>query len=263
MLLPILTPAALSFEAAPWKGQGWQVVEAQHRVSTLKLVDDFAEQRLLDEILDEDKPRIPEECDLLDVDLSAPFRCALAGGYESRFRQSGGVDGVFYASESIETAVAEMVFLRLQFFAESPETPWPDDAADYTALQVGLEHDRAIDLTKGSFAAEESLWRHPTDHAACHLLGNNAREAGIGLIQYPSEVDPAGGTNLALLSCTGFASPEPLLRESWRIRLGRLGAQAICDLPQLRLGISFPRSDYAGFARLAGMVWDRPTTTGH
>ena len=34
------TPAALSSEARPLSGTCWQLVEAQHRVSTLKLVDD-------------------------------------------------------------------------------------------------------------------------------------------------------------------------------------------------------------------------------
>ena len=39
MSLPIWTPAALRSEAAARAGRGWRLVEAQHRVSTMKLVD--------------------------------------------------------------------------------------------------------------------------------------------------------------------------------------------------------------------------------
>ncbi len=38
------TPAALSSEARPLSGTCWRLVEAQHRVSTLKLVDTVEEQ---------------------------------------------------------------------------------------------------------------------------------------------------------------------------------------------------------------------------
>ena len=40
---------------------------------------------------------------------------------------------VFYASETPKTEVAEMAFYRLLFFVESSDTPWPRNAAQYTA----------------------------------------------------------------------------------------------------------------------------------
>ena len=45
-------------------------------------------------------------------------------------------EGVFYASETPQTAVAEMAFYRLLFFAESPDTPWPANPAEYTAFST-------------------------------------------------------------------------------------------------------------------------------
>ena len=62
MSLPIWTPAALSSEARPFAGPVWRFVEAQHRVSTLKLVDTLDEQALLEELLEENKPVLPREC---------------------------------------------------------------------------------------------------------------------------------------------------------------------------------------------------------
>ena len=39
MSLPTWTPAALSSELHPFGAACWRLVEAQHRISTLKLVD--------------------------------------------------------------------------------------------------------------------------------------------------------------------------------------------------------------------------------
>ncbi len=123
------TPAALSSEARARAGTCWRLVEAQHRVSTLKLVDSVAEQELLENIIESSKPPLPPECRDLHYLLSTPFRYGAAYPTGSRFRRAGMTEGVFYASEAPHTAVAEMSFYRLLFFAESPDTPWPANPA--------------------------------------------------------------------------------------------------------------------------------------
>src|SRR5882757_8489431 len=125
MSLPIWTPAALSSEALPVSGRYWRLVEAQHHVSTLKLVDSLEEQALLEQLLEESKPALPPECAGLDYLLATPFRYGAVYPHGSRFRRAGRTLGVFYASERVETALAEMAFYRLLFFADSPETPLP------------------------------------------------------------------------------------------------------------------------------------------
>ncbi|TIW70696.1 MAG: RES domain-containing protein, partial [Mesorhizobium sp.] len=62
MSLPTWTPGALSFEAVRLEGKYWRMVEAQHRVSTLKLVDTLDEQSLLEDLVEDTKPHIPLEC---------------------------------------------------------------------------------------------------------------------------------------------------------------------------------------------------------
>lgn len=47
MSLPIWTPTALT-SARPYSGTPWRLVGAQHRVSTLHVVDTLAEQQLLE-----------------------------------------------------------------------------------------------------------------------------------------------------------------------------------------------------------------------
>ena len=255
MSRPIWTHDALRSEALPYAGPAWRFVEAQHRVSTLKLVDSLAEQGALEEILEAAKPPLPEECRALDYLLSTPFRYRpYPSG--SRFRRAGLTPGVWYGAEAPETAAAEMVFYRFLFYAESPETPFPDDAAEYTAFSAEVAAKVALDLTTGTLAAEHAAWTHFTDYAPCQALAEDARAIGAGIIRYGSVRDPAGGANLAVLTCRAFAVPQPVERQTWRIRIGPTGAQALREHPSL--GLEFPTHAFAPDPRLEGMAWNRP-----
>ena len=150
---------------------------------------------------------------------------------------------------TVETALAEMAFYRLLFFAESPATPLPANAADYTAFSAAVETDGALDLTRPPLDRDASLWTHPTDYAACQSLADGARAAGLAAILYRSVRDPAGGTNMALLTAKAFAVPRPAERQTWRIRLSPLGVQALCDHPPRRIG--FSREDFRADPRIA------------
>ena len=224
MSLPIWTPAALRSEARQRAGTGWRLVEAQHRVSTMKLVDTLAEQALLEDEIERTKPPAPPECAGLHYLLATPFRYGRYPG-SSRFRREGWSPGVFYASEAVATAVAETVFYRLLFFAESPATPLPRNPLEFTGFEAAYAVELGLDLADA------------------------AREAGVTLIRYRSVRDPAGGANLALLSCTAFAAPAPLARATWRIALSAAGAIALGDAPGERLGFSW--ADFAADPRVA------------
>lgn len=255
MSSPTWTPDALRSEARPFRGTAWRLVEAQHRVSTLKLVDSLAEQAALEDILEETKPPVPEACRHLDYLLSTPFRYRpYPSG--SRFRRAGLTPGVWYGAERPETAAAEMVFYRFLFYAESPATPFPDDAAEYTAFSAELATPVAFDLTAGALARDGARWTRLTDYEPCQQLAEAAREIGGEVIRYASIRDPDGGANLAVLTCRAFASPAPVERQTWRIRIGSTGAQAVREHP--RLGLEFTAHAFAPDPRLADMVWNRP-----
>lgn len=249
MSLPIWTPDALSSELRSWTGPCWRLVEAQHYVSTLKLVDNLAEQALLEDILEASKPSIPLECRHLDYLLATPFRYGAIYPHGSRFRRAGRTAGVFYGAEHAETAVAEMVFYRMLFFAESPATPKPDNAAEYTAFRVTLNTSAALDLTKPALNAEATQWMHSTDYTACQALADTARDIETELIRFQSVRDPKAGANLAVMSCRAFAKPAPEERQTWRIRLNETGAQAICAFPAT--GLEFARADFSADPRMA------------
>lgn len=251
----IWTPAALSSSARPLSGRCWRVVEAQHHVSTLKLVDSLDEQLLLEALIEGTKPMVPPECRHLHYLLFTPFRYGAVYPKGSRFRRAGLTEGVFYGAEAIETAIAEITFHRLLFFAESPRTPWPQNPAEYTAFAADYRTRKAIDLTRGRFKAHGAAWSDPEDYSPCQALAETARIAAIEIIRYPSVRDPNRRMNLALLTCGVFRNAQPASLQTWRIRLSAAGAQAICESP--KSGLAFDRAAFAADPRIAGLKWDR------
>jgi hypothetical protein len=249
------TPAALSSEARPLSGTCWRLVEAQHRVSTLKLVDTVEEQSVLEDLIQNTKPVLPADCAHLHYLLSTPFRYGAVYPVGSRFRRAGLTEGVFYAAEEPHTAVAEVVFYRLLFYAESPGTPWPQNAAEYTAFSAAYATKKGIDLTAGKLQKDKTLWTYLTDYEPCWRLADSSRLANVDVIRYQSVRDPRHGFNLALLTGRAFTKSKPVREQTWRIRLSEAGAQALCESP--RSGITFGRDAFAADPRIAKLRWRR------
>jgi len=248
------TPDALWSERQNYRGTCWRLVEAQHRVSTLKLVDNLDEQALLEDIIEETKPNIPPECQHLDYLFATPFRYGAPYPYGSRFRRAGHTPGVYYASETAPTALAEMVFYRFLFYAESPQTPWPDNAAEYTAIAARIQTSSGLDLTEPPLSDDAAAWAHKTDYSACQALADTARNTKLQALRYRSVRDPKGGANLAVLDCKAFEVAQPVDRRNWRIRIGAYGAQALQEHP--RLNIEFGRQAFDD-PRISALNWDR------
>src|ERR1700752_1091221 len=149
----ISTRDELSSNRKTATGRCWRVVEAQNQISTTKLTDTSAESHPLELLTEKPKPPLPPECRHLNFLLATPFRYGAAYPKGSRFRRAGFTPGVFYASERVETAIAELCFFRLLFFSESPDTQWPANAGEYTAFAAKYATERSIDLTLPPFDA--------------------------------------------------------------------------------------------------------------
>ncbi len=254
MLLPIWTPDALSSEAKPRSGTAWRVVEAQNRVSTMKLGVTLEEQVILERLIETTKPPLPAECQGLDFLLSTPFRYDPVPPSGSRFRRAGRTPGVFYSAEAVSTAVAEVAFYHLLFYAESPNTPWPANPPEYTAFSILYGTECALDLTAPPFDEFSPIWTHPTSYAACQDFADVARKAGAEVIRYTSVRDPARGNNIALLTAKAFAETAPQSYQTWRMSFGAPGVIALAEFPRQTLEF-----DPATFQdpRLADMRWVR------
>ncbi|MGH8173103.1 MAG: hypothetical protein ACREPX_08140 [Rhodanobacteraceae bacterium] len=68
-----ITPDSLHKAVRRISATPWRVVEAQHRASTMRLVDTLEEQRALEDLLEASKPPLPAEAESLHYLLATPF----------------------------------------------------------------------------------------------------------------------------------------------------------------------------------------------
>ena len=211
------TPRAVASSAAAFAGDVWRAVEAQHVVSTRALVDTLDEQHVLERILDEGKPAIPEGAGRLHYLLFTPFRYAPPPG-GSRFR--GPTDaGVFYAADERRTACAELGYWRWRHLLDVPALQ-SMPTRPQTVFRARLAA-RAVDLREAPFQRDRAIWTQPNDYGGCQRFGVTAREAGVGAIRYESVRDPQHGGCCAVLTPRAFARPSPLEQQTWMLSVSR------------------------------------------
>jgi hypothetical protein len=190
----------------------WRVVEAQHRIATRKLVGSDAEQAVLEALLEAHKPPIREGGDLHYL-LFTPFRYPpLRRG--SRFG-SRWEPGIWYGSESIGSALAEVAYYRL-LFLEGSNADLGLLQTDLTAFRVPIDTDAGVDLAGPGFDSCHATIASPTSYAETQPLGATMREVGVRAFRYPSARDPAGGANIGLFTPGPFVRGRPDLVETWR-----------------------------------------------
>ncbi|MBM4188418.1 MAG: RES domain-containing protein [Gemmatimonadetes bacterium] len=212
------------FDPKPFEGSAWRAVEAQHVAATMMLVDSLEEQRVLEHLLDQAKPRLPEGVRHLHYLLATPFRYPPPPG-GSRFR--GPRDpGVFYCATAVRTACAELGFWRWKFLEASGLVSIPP--APHTLFRVRLQG-AAIDLRVAPFSSRGRRWTHPTDYAPCQALAREARASRVELIRYQSVRDPEQGAAIAVLAPSAFAEPAPVTAETWYLGVNRTAVWWVRD----------------------------------
>jgi hypothetical protein len=211
------TPAAVASEASRWQGRLWRAVEAQHRVSTLRLVDTLREQAQLEQLLETSKPALPANAAALHYLLITPFRYPSHHPGGSRFRSATDT-GVFYGADERRTACAELGYWRWRFLQDSPAL-LRLEALPHTLFQAEVAA-TTVDLTRAPFARDAEWWTAPQDYAACQQLGAAARSANIDVIRYQSVRDPEHGLCTAVLTPAVFTA-APLVEQTWRLSVTR------------------------------------------
>jgi len=215
------TPTALASEARPVSGTAWRVVENQHISSSRKLVDNIDEHDLLEAILEESKPRYLPGSEDLHYLLKTPFRYKPPKKYGSRFRRPREKAGVFYCSHNIRTALAEYTYHRLQFFFNSPGTPFPENEETLTAFTIAFSADNGLNLMEPNLNRDEAHWLS-SDYASTHELALNARKADVKLLTYQSCRDTQSGVNHAILDPSAFKSKAPMSQQTWFLYLDKM-----------------------------------------
>src|SRR6185503_12477104 len=182
MSFSIWTRCAGGSELRTLRLSPWRVVEAQHQVSTRKLVDSAEEQVLLEEMIDRVKPPDVTKGRLHYL-LATPFRYPpLLHG--SRF---GGrhEPGIWYGSETLRTAFAEVAYYRFVFL-EGTRADLGVVATQLTSFTARAKTARGVDLTVAPFDAHHAVIASPAKYDATQALGAEMRDAGVELFRYPS-----------------------------------------------------------------------------
>ncbi len=205
---------ASALQPIPLEGDCLRLVESQEQVATTHLVDDLAEQALLEDLLESSKPPRRPGTEELHYLLATPFRYPpLPHG--SRFG-SRLEPGIFYAALGADTALAECAYYRFVFWTAMRTAPASARLlTQHTLFSARYRGTRAIQLQAPPCAEHEPTLRHPSDYGPTQRLGRALREAGIDLIHYRSARDPAGGLNLALFDPAALASCRPRNPEPW------------------------------------------------
>ncbi len=210
----IWTRCAGASEVRPLAARPWRAVEAQHIVSTRKLVETDDEQRVLEELLEESKPPLPPEAERrgLHFLLQAPFRYPpLRHGsrFSTRLER-----GLWYGARERRTALAEVAYYRL-LFLEGTRAPLERVHAELTAYRVPVRTRAGIDLCGPAFASERDAIASPVSYRASQALGAAMRAAGVEAFRYPSARDPRGGVGVALFTPRAFAAVAPSEWQAW------------------------------------------------
>jgi len=210
------------------------VVEAQHQVSTRKLVDSTEEQILLEELIDSVKP--PDVTGgRLHYLLFTPFRYPpLPHG--SRF---GGKHerGIWYGSLELRSAFAEVAYYRL-LFIEGSRAALGTITTALTAFAASVRTGRGIDLTSEPFESYRSKISSPSSYDASQQLGTDMRDAKVEAFRYVSARDAEGGVNVGVFVPSAFGRAKPKSFQTWHCAASR-------ERIDLTHADYFARSDFA------------------
>lgn len=164
----------------------WRGVEAQHVVSTMRLVDTADEQDELERLLERSKPPAPTMTAPKHYLLYTPFR--YRPPHPSRFRRAGTL-GVWYGAEDLHAACAEVAYWRHRFILDSMALVNTDLLTEHTFFQAQVTGS-AIDLTSAPWVAASAAWTHGSDYTETHAVADAARDRGVQWICYESVRDP-------------------------------------------------------------------------
>ena len=208
--------------AAPQGMAAWRGVEAQHVVSTMRLVDTLAEQEELERLLENSKPAQTTAAQGRHYLLSTPFRYRPVHG--SRFRKAG-ERGIWYGAATLRTAAAEVAYWRWRFLMDSVGLAQQALHTEHTFFEAQVQG-LAIDLTTEPWARHRAAWVHTSDYSATQAVAAAARQQRVQWIRYESVRDSGApgspaGTCAAVLDVEALSAAQPLPQQTWHCKTTR------------------------------------------
>jgi hypothetical protein len=196
------------------RGEFVRCVESQEPVATSHLVDNLAEQHLLEQLLETTKPPVRSGTDGLHYLLAAPFRYPpLRHG--SRFG-SRHEPSLFYGSLSPRAALAETAYYRFVFWHGMSSPPLSGRLlTQHTLFGARYGTAKGLRLHAPPCAQHRSVLTRPDSYADTQHFGSALRAAGVEAFEYVSARDAKRGLNVALFHPTALEGRAPLWQQPW------------------------------------------------
>jgi len=241
----IWTRCAGASSLRPLQRTPWRAVEAQHQISTRKLVDSLEEQAVLEQLIEASKP--PDGTGgRMHVLLFTPFRYPpLRHG--SRFGTRHQMR-IWYGSETRRTLCAEVAYYRLVFL-DGTKADLGTLTTTHTMFRVAVRTARGVDLTRPPFDRHRAAIASPTEYGAAQALGRAMREERVGAFRYPSARDPEG-VNVGVLTPAAFGAAMPRDFETWSCTAMRDRVELVRRDFFSRLAFVFERAAFLAAGRL-------------
>jgi hypothetical protein len=214
-------------------GDLFRITKAQEDtdIAHAKRLKDPGDMVALRRLLDEQRERegLVAGVAHLDIHLARPFRKPPLA-YPSRF---GRVmePGIFYASRAPLTCLAEKAYYQFRFLHDQQTPPPKAIGSNYALLLARYSTPHGLPLDALVWQDRRAEITSPSDYAACHAVGQCARQAGVEAIEFPSaRLSPyltqrgtrrfgseqvRGECNIALLSPTALSCAAP--RNTFRV----------------------------------------------
>ena len=196
--------------------RAWRGVEAQHVVSTMRLVDTAEEQDVLEQLLELSKPPLPAIKFPKHYLLSTPFR--YRPQHQSRFRRAGTL-GVWYGAKEIYAACAEVAYWRHRFILDSVALLHTDLLTEHTFFQAEVKG-KAVDLMSPPWVESRVAWTHGSDYAQTHAVAEAAKDVGVQWICYESVRAP-GNLCAAVLDVEALEMLPRVAQQTWHCKATR------------------------------------------
>jgi hypothetical protein len=194
-------------------GSMFRIVESQEQIATMGLVDSLEEQSLLEQMIEETKPKDKNKDKNIHYLLSTPFRYPpLEWG--SRFG-SKTEESLFFGSKSITTLMCEAAYYRFIFWIGMSSPPSSKLRTQHTVLSIDYKSKYGAQLQLDPFVQYKNVLTDPDNYKATQKLGNAMRSFGIKAFEYISARDPEERVNVALFDIEALASKRPVDTTQW------------------------------------------------
>lgn len=197
----------------------WRGVEAQHVVSTMRLVDTADEQELLEALLEASKPPQTSTRRPKHYLLITPFRYTPA--HPSRFRPAHS-KGQWYGAQELRAACAEVAYWRHRFLLDSAGLANSELLSEHTFFKASV-NGLCINLMDHPWVALREKWTDGSDYSATHAVAARAQAQCVQWIRYES-VREAGQACAVVFDPESLSEPAVGLdssKQTWHCRTTR------------------------------------------